>query len=101
GFASTDCRQKYTAEPVEFGTPTALFESKAHAAGLLVDQADSGAAPRHLKPIRFDDARRALPVSRLSPTPFRTVDLDRQTRLPVMGNLATEIFSGARLAGGP
>jgi CheY-like chemotaxis protein len=43
-------------------------------------EADFGAAPSHPEPIRFDDGRRASPTSRPSPTPFRAVDPDRQTR---------------------
>src|SRR6516225_6475173 len=52
---------------------------KAHAAVLLVDQADFGAAPDRPEQARFDDARRAWPVFRPSPTPFRGADLGRQT----------------------
>src|SRR6516162_11123626 len=53
---------------------------KAHAAVLLVDQADFGAAPSRPKQARFDDPRPASRVSRPSPTPFRAADLDRQTK---------------------
>src|ERR1700757_5180067 len=52
---------------------------KAPAAVLLVDQEDFGAAPTHPGSIRFADSRPASPISRLSPTPFQSVDLDRQT----------------------
>src|SRR6516162_9126473 len=47
---------------------------------LLADQVDFGAAPGHPEPVRFDDARRASRVSRLSPKPFRFVGLDLQTK---------------------
>jgi hypothetical protein len=46
---------------------------------LLVDQADSGAAPGRPEQARFDDVPQALPISRPSPTLFRSVDLDLQT----------------------
>jgi hypothetical protein len=46
----------------------------------LADQAGFGAAPGRPKLIRFDDVRRASRVSRPSPTPFRGVDLDLQTK---------------------
>src|SRR6516162_599117 len=52
---------------------------KAHAAVLLVDQADFGAAPTHPGSIRSGDARRALPIARPSPTPCQSVDVSRQT----------------------
>src|SRR6516162_11145263 len=54
--------------------------AKAHAAVLLVDQADFGAAPTHPGSIRFGDARRAWPVFRPSPTPFRAADLGHRTK---------------------
>src|SRR5262249_4210014 len=53
---------------------------QAHVAVLLADQADFGAAPGRPELIRFDDVRRASRVSRPSPTPFRAVDLDLQTK---------------------
>src|ERR1700720_1385373 len=53
---------------------------KAHATVLPVARADSGAAPGRPEPIRFDDARQALPIFRPSPTRFRAVDLDLQTK---------------------
>src|ERR1700751_2201415 len=53
--------------------------AKAHAAVLLVDQADFGVAPTQPGSIRLGDARRAWPVFRPSPMLFQAVDLDRQT----------------------
>src|SRR5215469_268633 len=52
---------------------------KAPATALLVDQGDFGAAPDRPEPVGSGDARRAWPVFRPSPTPFRAADLDRQT----------------------
>ena len=53
---------------------------KPHVTVLLVDQADFGAAPSHPESARFDDARRASPIFRPSPTLFRSVDLGHQTK---------------------
>src|SRR5262245_28069437 len=52
----------------------------AHVPVLLVDPADSEAAPVRLEPIAFDDARRASPIFRPSPRPFRAADRDLQTK---------------------
>src|SRR5258708_17914571 len=54
---------------------TTLFRSV-----LLVDQADFGAAPGRPELVWFDDAPRASPIFRPSPTPFRSMDLDLQTK---------------------
>src|ERR1700751_2232039 len=53
---------------------------KTHAAVLLVGQVDFGAAPDRPEPVGFGDARRAWPVFRPSPTPFRSVDPDLRTK---------------------
>src|SRR5271165_696681 len=53
--------------------------AKGRATFLPVDRADFGAAPGHPEQARFDDARQASLVSRLSPTPFQVEDRNRQT----------------------
>ena len=62
---------------------------KARVIVLLGAQADFGAAPSRPKLIEFDDARRATPIFRPSPTAFRVEDLDLQTKGELSRNNAS------------